>query len=422
MNQPANKDRHIYTVSEITQDIRIILENTFGEVWVEGEISNFRASASGHFYFTLKDKTAVLGVAMFAWANKGLKFKPEDGLKVICFGKIDVYGPRGQYQLIVQRLEPKGIGSQQLAFEQLKEKLFKEGLFDPRHKKPLSLMVFGVGIVTSSQGAAVRDILQLLKKGAPCVDVVLRSVRVQGEFASKEIAEGINELNEYDNSKVSVIIVSRGGGSVEDLWPFNEEVVARAIYNSRLPVISAVGHQINITISDLVSDVFVETPSAAAKIIVDKKNSLLAELDSLRHRIDFSMTEAISRRNNTLIALRHMLKSPLDRLLEKQQLVDEIRIGLNSNIRHLLDGTQQRFRGLLEKLEALSPLAILSRGYSLSMLMPEEAIVKDTMSLTKGALVKTVLAKGAFISKVEEINILSKVGMGGKDEQRKTEF
>lgn len=403
--------RRIFTVSEITQDIKIILENTFAEVWIEGEISNFKAADSGHFYFTLKDKSAVIAAAMFAWANKNLKFKLEDGIKVICFGKIDVYSPRGQYQLIVQQIEPKGIGSQQLAFEQLKEKLFKEGLFGAKHKKPLPLMAFRAGIVTSSKGAAVRDILQILRRGAGCVDVLLRSVRVQGEFAAGEIAEGIAELNEY--GEVDVIIVSRGGGSIEDLWPFNEEVVARAIYNSRIPVISAVGHQINLTISDLVSDVFVETPSAAAKIIVDKKNSLLAELDGLKHTINFSISETVSRLNNTLTALRHMLKSPLDRLLEKQQLVDEINGNLNSNIRYRLDVTKEKFGALLEKLNALSPLAILGRGYSLSMIMPEGIIVKDASKLKEGLLIKTILSRGAFVSKVEGVI---------QDEQRKTEF
>lgn len=401
----------VYTVSEITRDIKVILENAFAEVWVEGEISNFKSAASGHFYFTLKDQTAVIAAAMFTWANRELKFKPEDGLKVICFGKVDVYGPRGQYQLIVQRIEPKGVGAQQLAFEQLKEKLSKEGMFDPGHKKPLPLMPFRVGIVTSSKGAAIRDILQILKKGAGCVDVVLRSVRVQGESAAKEISAGIGELNEY--GKVDAIIVSRGGGSAEDLRSFNEESVARAIYNSAIPVISAVGHQINITISDLVSDVFVETPSAAAKIIVDKKNNLLAELDGAEHKIKFSVSETLNRLNNTLIALRYMLKSPLDRLSEKQQLLDEIKSGLNNNIRHMLEVAKGKFAALLEKLDALSPLAILSRGYSLSMIMPEGAIIKDTVKLKKGMSVKTILSKGAFVSRVEEVI---------QNEQRKTEL
>lgn len=393
--------QRIFTVSEITQDIKLVLENTFAEVWVEGEVSNFRPAASGHFYFTLKDKQAVLQAAMFARSNRDLKFKLEDGLKVICFGKIDVYPPRGQYQLIVERIEPKGIGAQQLAFEQLKNKLFKEGLFAKEHKKPLPLMPFRVGIVTSVAGAAVRDILEILKKGASCVDAVIRSVRVQGEGASGEIASAIGDFNEFKN--VDIIIISRGGGSVEDLWSFNEETVARAIYNSKIPTISAVGHQINSTLSDLAADVFVETPSAAAKIIVDKKNALLADLDGYRYQICSSALEKIHKLNNNLIALRHMLKSPLDRLLEKQQLLDELHAALSNNIGHYLNLTAQRVTSLIERLDALSPLAVLSRGYSLSMLMPEGVIIKDATKLKKGDLVKTILNAGGFISLVEDI-------------------
>jgi exodeoxyribonuclease VII large subunit len=396
-----NSSRHIYTVSEITQDIKLILEANFNEVWVEGEISNFRLATSGHFYFSLKDQLSILAAAMFRGANKDIKFKIEDGLKVICFGKIDVYSPRGQYQLIVERIEPKGIGAQQLAFEQLKNRLFKQGLFDPAHKKPLPLMPFRLGIVTSSAGAAIRDILQILKKGAPCVDVVIRSVRVQGESAASEIAWAVEDFNAF--KQVDVIIISRGGGSIEDLWSFNEEVVARAIYNSRIPTISAVGHQINITLSDLVADVFVETPSAAAKIIVDKKNALLAELDGYRYRLGSCVSETIHDLANNLVALKHMLKSPQDRLLEKQQLCDEIRERLGQNMQHYLNIIKEREGSLIEKLEALSPLAVLSRGYSLSMLLPAGIIIKDALNLKLGDKVKTVLAKGSFIGSVEEV-------------------
>ena len=402
-NPPENlsQAKHIYKVSEITQDIKLILENTFGEVWVEAEISNFKAYPSGHFYFTLKDEQAVLAAVMFARANRDLKFKIEDGLKVICFGKIDVYPPRGQYQLIVEKMEPKGVGAQQLAFEQLKNKLFKEGLFDPAHKKPLALMPFCVGIVTSPAGAAVRDILQILKKGAPGVDVLVRPVRVQGEFAAGEIAAAVNDFNQF--GQVDTIIISRGGGSIEDLWSFNEEIVARSIYNSKIPTISAVGHQINVTLADLVADVFVETPSAAAKIIVDKKNALLADLENYKYELASAITETIHNLQNNLIALRHMLKSPLDRLLEKQQLLDELSVALTRHMQNYLKITQQSAFSLLEKLEALSPLAVLSRGYSLSMLLPTGAIIKEAAKLKKGDLVKTVLAKGAFLSSVQEV-------------------
>ncbi len=394
-------NKQIYTVSQITQLIKGLLENNVGEIWLEGEISNFKAASSGHFYFSLKDEGALILGAMFAHANKGLKFKLEDGQKVICFGKVDVYGPRGQYQIIVEKIEPKGVGAQQLAFEQLKKKLDQEGLFDPGHKKPLPQMPFTVGIVTSSKGAAVRDILQILKKGAAGVNVILRSVRVQGEQAATEIARAIIELNEL--KQLDLIIVSRGGGSTEDLWSFNEEIVARAIYHSRLPVISAVGHQINTTLSDLVADVFVETPSAAAKMIVDKKNALIAQLAGFRYQLDFSIQSVISDLENRLTAFTHMLKSPLDHLLEKQQQIDELFSGLNYNLRHVLELANQRSSALIQRLEALSPLAILSRGYSLSVLLPEGAILKDVGLIKPGDKLKTVLHKGAFTSVVSEV-------------------
>lgn len=398
----AHNGRRVYTVSEITQDIKIILENSFGGVWLEGELSNFKVASSGHFYFTLKDDASVIQSAMFIRANRAVKFKPEDGLKVICFGKVDVYGPRGQYQFIAESMEPKGIGAQQLAFAQLKERLAKEGLFDPKHKKVLPLMPFNVGIVTSGRGAAVQDILQILKKGAGCVNVLIRSVRVQGGQSAKEIAQAVADMNDY--ARVDVIIISRGGGSAEDLWSFNEEIVARAIYKSVIPVISAVGHQINTTLSDLTADVFVETPSAAAKIIVDKKNMLLAEIDSHRYELSGGIMEIVHNLKNELVALRHMLKSPLDRLLEKQQMLDELSLGLDKSIKHALDITGERFKSFVARLAALSPLAVLSRGYSLTTLMPQGAIVKDVSLLKEGDLVKTVLGRGTFTSSVKEIS------------------
>lgn len=392
----------IYTVTKITQEIEVIFENTFGlGVWVEGEISNFKAASSGHCYFSLKDEKSVLSAAMFSRVNREVKFKLEDGIKVICFGKVDVYGPRGQYQLIVERVEPKGIGARQLAFEQLKEKLSKEGLFDPLHKKELPLMPFTIGVVTSSAGAAIRDILGILKKGAMGVDIVIRSVRVQGEGAALEIAKGIEELNEF--KKVDLIIVSRGGGSTEDLWAFNEEVCARAVYSSKIPIISAVGHQINTSLCDLTADLFVETPTAAAKIIVDKKNSILAELSGIRHELGFSVFNVINSFKNEIIRLKHSLKSPADRLGEKVQFLDELIGGLNNNARQIINITRERLGSSIEKLEVLSPLAVLSRGYSLSMRQVDGIIVRDVSGINPGEKIKTILGKGCFISRVEEI-------------------
>lgn len=401
--------RHIYTVSEITRDIKTLLKETFSEVWVEGEVTGFTAASSGHFYFSLKDEQAVIPAAMFSRANKGLPFKLENGLKVLCWGSVDVYSPRGQYQLIVERVEPQGIGARQLAFEQLKKKLLAEGLFDPARKRSLPYMPFRVGIVTSPAGAAVRDILQILKNGAPCVDVVIRPARVQGESAAGEIAAGIDDLNRY--GEVELIIVSRGGGSIEDLWAFNEEAVARAVAGSRLPVISAVGHQINTTLSDCAADVFVETPSAAAKLIVDKRNALLADCRLLVRSLFHEMTTVIADLNADVAALKGMLKSPLDRLQEKAQFLDELRSGMSHAATQYLSVIKERVHSLMHRLDALNPLAVLSRGYSLSVTYPAGEVIKDVASLKKGDRIKTVVQQGSFISCVEEI--------GGRDRPAK---
>lgn len=396
------ENRHIYTVSQVTREIGVIFENTFGMgVWVEGEVTNFKAASSGHFYFSLKDSAAVLACAMFSRANRELQFKLQDGIKVICRGKIDVYGPRGQYQLIVEQIEPKGIGARALAFEQLKEKLSKEGLFDPAHKRPLPFMPCRVGIVTSAAGAAIRDILGILKKGAPCVGVVISQARVQGEGAAEEIARGIEELNQF--GALDLIIISRGGGSAEDLWAFNEERVARAVYASRLPIVSAVGHQINTSLADLVADLFVETPTAAAKIIVDKKNALLSDIEGLKYELGFAVAQALSGLKNDLSALRQAIKSPLDRLHEKAQLVDDLAGGLTQHTRQFFNLTGERVAALIHRLEALSPLAVLSRGYSLSMLVSDGRVVKSSAEIKRGDKVKTILARGAFVGSVEEV-------------------
>ncbi|RKY31512.1 MAG: exodeoxyribonuclease VII large subunit [Candidatus Omnitrophota bacterium] len=396
---PINKQ--VYTVSQVTEEMKLLLENNFSNIWVEGEVSNFKVAPSGHAYFSLKDERALLAAVMFKRANRDIKFKLEDGLKVICLGSINVYPARGQHQLIVEKIEPKGIGARQLAFEQLKKKLFKEGLFDPAHKKPLPLIPLRLGIITSRRGAAIRDILGILKKGAPFVDVIVRSVNVQGELAARQIAQAIRDFEQF--KEIDLLIICRGGGSSEDLWSFNEEIVARAIYNCPLPVLSAVGHQINITLSDLVADMFVETPTAAAKIIVDKKNNILTELEGQRNNLEKEIRDVVYELKSRILELKHLLKSPMERLLEKEQILDDLADSLLLHYRHYLDATGQNLRTQVARLEALSPLAILSRGYSLSMLMPGASIIKESKEIKKGDLIKTVLAKGALLSSVQEV-------------------
>jgi len=253
--------KHVYTVSELTFNIRARLEQNFGTVWVEGEISNFVNHQSGHMYFSIRDKQSVLSCVLFRSMNAHLKFEIKNGMQVLCFGKISVYDKRGQYQLYVERIEPKGAGALTIAFEQLKEKLNKEGLFDEAGKIPIPYLPTRVGVITSPTGAAIRDILNVAKRRFSNIEIILNPVRVQGDMAKGEIVEALDLFNTLEN--VDVIILGRGGGSLEDLWPFNEEMVARAVYRSGIPVVSAVGHEVDWTICDFVSDKRAPTPSAA---------------------------------------------------------------------------------------------------------------------------------------------------------------
>ncbi len=379
MEDNFSKDgRYVYTVSELTKNIRLILEDSFPGVWVEGEISNFRVPNSGHMYFTLKDKTSQLPCVFFKSNNQSLKFEIKDGLGVVCFGRISVYERQGTYQLYIERLEPKGIGSLQLAFEQLKERLFKEGLFKEEHKIPLPEFPERIGLVTSPTGAAIRDILHTFNKRFPELHIIINPVRVQGEGSAEEIANAISEFDRLKN--VELIIVARGGGSLEDLWSFNEEIVARAIYNCSLPIVSAVGHEIDYTISDFVADVRVPTPSLAAELVVMKKEELIERLDSI---------EAL------------LKKFPSEWIKQCEQQLDQISENLRLRLRFYIDSREKDLNILVEKLNALSPISILNRGYSITFKLPEKRILKDTEKIEKGDRVLTRLSKGEFVSRVE---------------------
>jgi len=426
------KGKHIYTVSEITQNIKLILENSFPEVWVEAEISNFKAHTSGHFYFSLKDENALLLAAMFMPNTRQVKFKIEDGLKVICFGRINAYLPRSQYQLIVERIEPKGIGSLQLALEQLKEKLAKEGLFASEHKKPLPYLPRRVGVVTSLSGAAIRDILKVLDRRFSDLHVIIKPVQVQGDGAKEELAQAIYDFNIFNDGlpvseRIEVMIVGRGGGSMEDLWAFNEEIVARAIYNSRIPVISAVGHEKDWTIADMVADMRAATPSVAAELVTPKKEDLKERLAGLIADLARSFLEINSSCQESLTGLFYRLQlgvvnafkfnfnifataqkklallNPAVRIAEYQkQMLDLTRQAL-LRMEHFLALRQAHLGATLEKLGSLSPLSILNRGYSITFKMPQGVIIKDSLTLKPGDSIKTRLHKGELISQITEI-------------------
>ncbi len=433
--EPADKlakSRHIYTVSEITKDIKLILENTFAEVWVEGEVSNFTQHPSGHCYFSLKDQTALLPAVIFNRAAKDIKFKIEDGLKAICFGKIEVYPPRGRYQLVVEKIEPKGIGGLQLALEQLKQRLEKAGLFSAAHKRPLPYLPRRIGVVTSAQGAAIKDILKVLDRRFKDVHIIINSVRVQGEGAKEEIAQAIKDFNLLNeqlpgNERIEVMIVGRGGGSIEDLWAFNEEVVAYAIYNSGIPVISAVGHERDWTVADLVADLRAPTPSAAAELILPKKEDLREKLQfltnnlrrlfldkavnfqeamgDLRHRLNLNMAHELELNKNRLGAAAKKLTLLNPVVLIRQYKIKTADLAKQIYIRafHFIKLKESGFIKAAEKLSTLSPLNILSRGYSITFKMPEAEVVKDANSIKTGDMVKTKLHKGDILSQVMEV-------------------
>lgn len=429
---PAEKGRHIYRVSEIIQDIRIILENTFAQVWVEGEISNFQTASSGHCYFTLKDDSAVLPAAMFSRVSKGIKFKVENGLKVICFGKISVYGPRGQYQIIVEDLEPKGIGSLQLALEQLKKKLEKEGLFSPEHKRPIPYLPSRIGVITSLQGAAIRDILKVLERRFSDVHVIINPVQVQGDSAKKEIVQAIKDFNRFnedspEENRIEVMIVGRGGGSIEDLWAFNEEEVCRAIYNSKIPVISAVGHERDFTVADLAADLRAATPSVAAEIVMPKKDDLKEKTRELLQSLSATFLGIISNfeqtRDDFMRRLRLgienifrlstsdfetarkklILLNPAAVIQQYTATVADLARQMRVRLEHLLRLRSAEFNTAVGKLSSLSPLNILRRGYSITFKIPEGLILKDEKFIKIGDTIKTRLHRGEVFSQVTEV-------------------
>ncbi|MBU0895551.1 MAG: exodeoxyribonuclease VII large subunit [Candidatus Omnitrophica bacterium] len=398
------KEKQIYTVTELTKYIRQIVENSFPNIWVEGEISNFILHSSGHMYFSLKDAGSVVQCAMFKRSNEKLKFRPKDGMKAICFGKISVYEPRGSYQLIVEEIEPKGVGALQLQFQQLKERLQKEGLFDPAHKVPIPQLPTRIGIVTSPTGAAIRDILNIALRRFSNVEIIIYPVRVQGEGSKDEIASAIRDFNTLNN--IDVMIVGRGGGSLEDLWAFNEEVVARAIYDSGIPVISAVGHEIDYTIADFVADLRAPTPSAAAELVIPRKEDLVNSINTNTVRLRNALLNSLGAMAQRLAKLSqsYALKQPLKMVEKYEQMIDDLRKDMAIRIDHLVRLHGENYNLLDQKLAVLSPLSILSRGYSVSSRLPEKKIIKDTGDIKVGDRIETRLGKGTFISKIEEIN------------------
>jgi len=397
---PEEINENFFTVSEISRGIRTSLEHKFSNIGVLGEISNVRKPSSGHIYLTLKDKNSQLQAVVFRNSASRIKFELKDGMEVISFGSITVYEPRGQYQLIINKIEPKGIGALQLAFQQLKEKLEKEGLFDSAHKKPLPFIPQKIGIVTSPTGAAIKDILNIIDRRLANVEILIYPVKVQGEGAAQEIAEAITGLN--SDSDIDVIIAGRGGGSMEDLWAFNEEVVARSIYRSRIPIISAVGHEIDITIADLVADKRALTPSEAGELVVPRKDLLIEKIEKFKARLLQSLTGKLrlSKEKLVIIGNSYAMKQPFDRLNRWQQRLDELAQRLNLNITHALNTEREKLSGIAGKLESLSPLNVLKRGYAITTRLENSKPLRNIIDLSKGDKIKINLSKGSIISEI----------------------
>lgn len=397
------REKHVYTVSELTRDLRVIIEDSFPGVWVEGEISNFILHTSGHIYFSLKDATSVLRCAMFKRANEKLKFSLKNGMKVIVLGSVSLYEARGDYQLIIEELEPRGVGALQLQFQQLKEKLQKEGLFDERYKAPIPFLPTRIGVVTSPTGAAIRDILSIARRRFANVEIIINPVKVQGVGAKEEIAAAIRQFNELGN--IDVMIVGRGGGSLEDLWPFNEEVVARAIFASEIPVISAVGHEIDFTIADFAADFRASTPSAAAELVIPKKEDLKRMVDTATAHLNHLLSSLICTCKERLLSLQsaHVLRRPLNFIVQREQRIDDLRKEMSVRIGHILEMSAQRRNGIEAKLEAFNPTRILRRGYSITLKLPGGEVIKDVSAISRGDRVETRLGKGKFWSRIEEV-------------------
>ena len=398
---PDSQPPAVLTVSELNEIIRNRLETGIDALWVTGELSNVRFPPSGHVYFTLKDRQSQISAVLFRRHAESLRFRLEDGLEVVCSGRVSLYTVRGALQFYAVEVEARGKGALAVAFEQLKQRLSGEGLFDAERKKPLPFLPRTVGIVTSLHGAAVRDMLSIIGERFPDRRVVIRPVRVQGDGAAEEIAAGIRELDAA--GAVDVMIVGRGGGSLEDLWAFNEEVVARAIASARVPVVSAVGHEIDVTIADFVADQRAATPTAAAEMVVPVGRELAYQVAALARRLRRGTESRLERRRENLRHWVRRLADPGQRLRQGQMRLDDLSLRLWRRQEDGVSRLRERMGHLAGRLGAVDPLAVLRRGYSIVYRVSDGSIVKDASSLEKGHRVRVDFAAGRAICQVEKV-------------------
>lgn len=440
--------QHIYTISELNNKIKQLLEDKYPFLWISGEISNFRTPSSGHCYFTLKDSRSQISAVLFRTQAASLAFRPKDGMAVVGFGRIAVYEPRGSYQIVFEYLEPKGIGNLQIAFEKLKRQLAEEGLFDAQFKKPLPALPKIIAIVTSPSGAAVRDFIQVAQRRFPNLPLQVVPVRVQGESAPREIVQSLTWMNRIESC--DVIVLARGGGSIEDLWAFNDERVARAIFDSRIPVVSAIGHETDFTIADFVADLRAPTPSAAAEMVVPSKGELQTRLEELKRKLYVFTVSVLKLLDNRLIGLHDRIVHPKRRIQDWRMRQDDLTIRLTAMIKDvitrkkervvfrqemLMQGSPQKTiatlrmrldtirqtlagemarqlrdrRTFLSKngamLNAFNPMAILQRGYSITRSLANRKIVRDASEVKPDQQLEVILSNGKLRVTVNEKQI-----------------
>lgn len=436
--------RKVYTISELNADIKLLLEEQFPFVWIIGEISNFRIPASGHFYFTLKDESCQLNAVMFRGQQQKLKFEPEDGLNITGMGRLSVYEPRGTYQIILEYMEPAGIGALQIAYEKLKARLNEEGLFDEKHKKPIPFLPQKIALITSPTGAVVHDMLTIIKRRFPNMHIQIFPVKVQGVGAEDEIVDALTLLNQTND--VDVAIVARGGGSLEDLQSFNAERVVRSVFESQIPVISAVGHETDYTITDFVADLRAPTPSAAAELAVPVKNELVRIVNNNFVAIEFRVCHLIERFRRNLVDLAKGLVDPKKQIQDWRLRIDDFTARLSRNFLRLLGRKHEQYqwwydrlvanspasqvyninieieqylykllktydkqfenktallRELRVRLEALSPIAILERGYSITRTIPDSKVVLNPRMVSINQDLEVMVAKGTLTCRVK---------------------
>lgn len=405
------KESIIYTVSKINRYIKTLFESDYKlqNVWILGEISNFKLHSSGHMYFVLKDQESQIKCVMFRGNNIKLKFMPQDGMKVKVMGDIRVYERRGEYQLYANKIVEAGKGELYLAFERLKEKLKAEGLFTEEFKKKLPLVPQRIAVITSSTGAAIRDVITISLRRFPNLSILVVPSLVQGTFAAQEISQKIDFLNKYF-SDLDFIIIGRGGGSLEELWAFNEEILARSIYNSKIPIVSAVGHETDFTISDFVADLRSPTPSAAAEMTIPNKNNLINNIDLLNDKLVRAIKRNFELKLEATNSLSKNLKyqGPENKINQYYQYIDEFTGRIKSRIKHQIELYEERIKKDSQRIDSLSPWAVIERGYSICRKLPQLEIVKRLEQVEIGNKIEVIISDGKISSKVDKKEAVSR--------------